>query len=200
MHLFNARGQIQRYESPSHIVDDFCTARRAGYARRRAHLLGLLAEEASVLRNRALFIELVVCGRLKLHAERGGAKDDDGGAGDGTGVTDVGVDVGVDVDVDVGTSTAAEAGARAEGDPALWHEMTALGLAMLGVGGERPSFAYLLSMPMSSMTPRRKRALEASLGVKEAQLARVEATTPDAMWLADLDAFEREYASLFPEP
>jgi DNA topoisomerase-2 len=75
--------------------------------------------------------------------------------------------------------------------------MEALGLERLAAaqgGDAMPSFRYLLQMAMGSLTPARKRALDAALRAKEEQLARTEATTPEQLWLADLDAFEAAYA------
>lgn len=67
MHLFNAKGQIRKYETTSDILNDFFEARLDGYIRRREHTIQRLAHEAEVLRNRVLFVEAVLDGRLRLN-------------------------------------------------------------------------------------------------------------------------------------
>lgn len=52
------------------------------------------------------------------------------------------------------------------------------------------TYDYLLDMPMSSMTQERKAQLDAQLSAKLAEIARIDGTTAEQMWLDDLDALE----------
>lgn len=212
MHLFNARGQIQKYATTWDIVDAFCRARLAGYVRRRAHLLRALRADAEVTRNRVRFIELVTEGTLVLSAS----------FRDAVNATDAADPVDAVDATDDPEGGQEDAGGGSEG---LCAEMERLGLVRLVVGMQQqqqqqraasaaapatasaaaaaaaaalaaPSFKYLLSMPMSSLTPRRKRVLDGQLRDKEAQIEALERTTADAMWGKDLDLFERELAAM----
>lgn len=55
------------------------------------------------------------------------------------------------------------------------------------------SYRYLTGMAMSSMTRDRLQSLDAELASKRALIATLEATTPRALWSADLDDFVRLY-------
>ena len=179
MHLFNARGQIQRYATVWDVVREFCEVRLDGYARRRTHVLERLASEAAVLRNKAMFLELVAEGRLVLHDRS--VSDVDLAAR----MTDLGLETIVE---DKQGSRRSSAKKKSEDDddddnaPAAEEDAPAVA-----------GFKYLLSMPMSSLTAKRKAAIDASLAAKRAEIAKVESKSSTDLWLSDIDAFEVEY-------
>ena len=158
MHLFNANCQIRKYESASDIVDDFFEARLDGYVRRRTHIISRLSREVEVLRNRVLFIEATLDGRLRLNVEASALEN---------AISALGI-----------ASMPGDAGADADRDDT--HVVDS------GGGG----YAYLLAMPMASMTRARKDALDTQLAARRAELVAVEASTPFDSWTADLDALE----------
>lgn len=51
------------------------------------------------------------------------------------------------------------------------------------------SYAYLLNMPVSTLTKEKKAALEAQKAEMDTRLKALEATSPEEMWKSDLDAF-----------
>jgi DNA topoisomerase-2 len=65
--------------------------------------------------------------------------------------------------------------------------LAAQGLEKEGGG----TYDYLLDMPMSSMTLERKAQLDAQLSAKLAEIARIEGTTAEGMWLEDIEALEK---------
>lgn len=179
MHLFNARGQIQKFATTWAIVDAFCAARLGGYVRRREHILSRLAAEARVLRNKSRFLDLVADGSLALH-DRSKTPDELAARMVELGLEPLG---GCEKELDKeNTDKGHDKG----------HEEDDGGDERGGAAG----FKYLLSMPMSSLTARRKAALDASLASTTAESARVEATAPTDLWLADVAAFEAECALL----
>jgi DNA topoisomerase-2 len=169
MHLFDAESRIKKYATPLDIVDAFCERRLEGYVKRKEVVLKRLRAEAALLRNKVLFLEAVCDGRLVLHEKR----DD---------------------------------------DLALEAEMESLGLERLVCCSDSVkqdddegdadaearvqkaigSYKYLLAMPMSSLTHRRKEALDAQLSSKNAEIASAEEKTPEAVWGSDLDALVDE--------
>ena len=198
MHLFNARGQIQKYATPWDVVREFCVSRLDGYVRRRAHVIARLTAEAALLRNKSRFLELVADGRLELHGSHPNLGDDmaalglerivstiggGGGGGKKKGVVGGGQD---DQDDDGGEGE--DDGGGGGGDHQQDKKRARVEPDTTTVG-----FKYLLSMPMASLTPQRKAALDAQLTAKLAEVARVEASTATDLWKADLDAFDVEY-------
>lgn len=73
MHLFNAKGQIRKYDSATAVIREFFTVRMDGYVRRREHMLQALRATAHLLEQKVAFLELVVSQRLQLHARDSGA-------------------------------------------------------------------------------------------------------------------------------
>jgi hypothetical protein len=51
-------------------------------------------------------------------------------------------------------------------------------------------YSYLLNMPLWSLTLEKVEELKAELAAKEALLTELKATTPQALWMRDLDALE----------
>ena len=204
MHLFNAKGQIAKYDNAEAILDEFCVVRLDGYVRRRADLVERLKDEADVLRNRVRFVELVVDGTLKLQRseDEGEEDDDDEDEGD----DDVDSDKRLEADMERLGLERMSLSSQAQGQE-HGQAMTKLDDSA-GAGDDSnaqdgdahdkkkknpKSFKYLLSMPMASMTRKRKAALDAQLAAKLAELARAEASRPTDLWLSDLDALEKAF-------
>jgi DNA topoisomerase-2 len=56
MHLFNEKGQIKKYNSPEHIIEEFYEIRRTFYVRRKDYLEEKLMRELTVISARVRFI------------------------------------------------------------------------------------------------------------------------------------------------
>lgn len=153
MHLYNSDGQIQKYETPNDIIDEFMTVRMDAYERRRAHIINALEYDLEVLANKVKFIELVLDKTLDLYI--GEHKEND--------------------DVDEPDDDIADE---------LEKRMLELGLKKL------PTFSYLLSMPMSSLTRRRKITLDKQHSDKADALKQAQDTTAVTTWLKELDDLE----------
>jgi DNA topoisomerase-2 len=147
MHLFDASGQIQRFETPWDILCEYAPVRLSGYVLRRQKLLERLRSESSLLFNRVRFIELVMDDVIVLSR-------------------------------------------KSREEVELCLEEHGLERGGSSASDSAPSYDYLLDMPLSSITSERKAALDAQLSSKLAEIARIENTTPEDMWLCDISALE----------
>jgi len=66
MHLFNEKGQIKRYESPEHIIEEFYEIRREFYVRRKDYLEERLKRELEVISSRVRFIMEILDDKIIL--------------------------------------------------------------------------------------------------------------------------------------
>ncbi|CAM9132193.1 unnamed protein product [Discosporangium mesarthrocarpum] len=177
MVLFDRYGQLVKYDSPQHIMEDFYDLRMDYYGRRKVNLLSRMQREWSKLDNKVRFILAVVEGRLVVSnrrkadllselqeegydtffPERTSAGTQVAGGSDGQDTDDEGGD-------DTG---------KASGDNHL---------STLSKG-----YDYLLSMKLWSLTLEKVRQLEEELGAKTIEMERLKATSEAGMWLQDLD-------------
>jgi DNA topoisomerase-2 len=66
MHLFHPQKGIHRYETPEDILADFVKVRMDHYVKRRAHLIEEYENRARVCTHKALFVKMVVEGKLRV--------------------------------------------------------------------------------------------------------------------------------------
>jgi DNA topoisomerase-2 len=199
MHLFNAQGQIKRYETVWDILSEFYCVRLAGYESRRLHLIARLRREVDVL-----FVESVVDGRLKLDGRAKKEDEEDHDQADRALEDDMEA-LGLERLLPGDAAT----GAKASKAPVEDGEEEVDGQDEEGSEGRKAgqkdqkqqqqqgSYRYLLTMPMASMTARRKAELDRQLEARRADLARAEASRPRDMWAAELDRFDAAYRSVF---
>jgi DNA topoisomerase-2 len=76
MHLFNARGQIRKYDKVTDIVREFYAERMDGYVRRREAMLLGMRTEADVLQAKSAFLDLIISEELRLDRRCNGAELD----------------------------------------------------------------------------------------------------------------------------
>jgi DNA topoisomerase-2 len=76
MHMFNARGQIRKYDSAVAVIREFFVERLTGYVRRRELLLAALARDEVLLVQKVAFLDLVIGGKLELHKKESGEELD----------------------------------------------------------------------------------------------------------------------------
>jgi DNA topoisomerase-2 len=62
MHLFNAQGQIVKYDTPEQIMREFYDLRLEHYEKRKNYMVGDLERQLSVLDNKCRFIKEVIAG------------------------------------------------------------------------------------------------------------------------------------------
>ena len=72
MHLFNARGQIRKYDTAVAVIREFFVERLSGYVRRRELMLAAMARDEVLLVQKVAFLDLVISGKLELHKKDSG--------------------------------------------------------------------------------------------------------------------------------
>lgn len=168
MMLFDAKGQIKKYDSPEDILRDFYELRLQYYDRRRVSLLEAAEAEMRRLSNRVRFILAVIDGKLKLSNRKKAEIEAD--------LQRMGFDrLPPKSGKGKKASSGAEEGAEEDGAGEL--------------DAANASYEYLLSMPLSSLTLEKVEALKEENERQQAEVDRLRATTGKDMWAADLDAF-----------
>ena len=173
MHLFDARGSIRRYALPEDVLDEFFGLRLDLYSRRKAHLIATKGAEVEKLANKARFISAVLAGSLRVanrkRAELLAELHDAGYKG---------------YDLKEGEGD----------DDGAAKDSTSLTIGLSGAEGSEAllarRYAYLLSLPLWSLTAERVAALRAELAACEDELRELRSILPEAMWLRDLDGVE----------
>lgn len=66
MNLFNSNGQLQKYDSPLQVIEEFFDVRKNLYDKRKKYLLDKLEKEDNMLKNKVKFLTSVANGQLKI--------------------------------------------------------------------------------------------------------------------------------------
>eukprot|EP00798_Chlamydomonas_sp_ICE-L_P015086 gene15086-biopygen24148 len=174
MHLFDASGRIRKYSSPEEILDEFLEQRMKVYVQRKAWLERELAETLRVLEQKVRFVELVVTGELDVFKE---VVDDDN-------------DDDVEDDDD---SSGLDSSSMQQGpvSPDAKERKRVHALERHGLECVKGSFRYLLSMPVSCLTRKRKDALERERDARRTELEAVRVTDEKDMYVRDLERLEK---------
>ena len=70
MHLYNAEGQIKKYDNTSEILDDFYETRLMMYSKRKEYLINKLMRELDILKYKRMFIEYVLEGKIIIYRQK----------------------------------------------------------------------------------------------------------------------------------
>ncbi|EKX38687.1 hypothetical protein GUITHDRAFT_158481 [Guillardia theta CCMP2712] len=171
MHLFNADGQIQRYDSPEQIMREFYGVRMEHYRQRKEQLEGELGKQLKVLDNKCRFIKEVIAGTLKVNNRK---------------KTEIVQDLSARGYMPLykeGKKKAAE-GEEQEGEAQEQEQQEGKGSS----GG----YDYLLNMPILSLTLERVKHLQEERDGKANELEELNKLTPADLWERDLDSIEQE--------
>ncbi|GAB1316637.1 DNA topoisomerase 2 [Madurella fahalii] len=165
---FNTRGQIQKYENPEEIMEEFYHYRLDMYAKRKKHWLAVYDADHRKLLNQYRFISEIIDNKLVVAKKKKAVlvkelrdrkyeafppKDDKKKSDD-------------DADEDADEDEAS--------------------------GGAR-DYDYLLSMPIWSLTTERLEKLKAQIAAKKAQYDELDALSEKDLWIKDLDEFAAEW-------
>eukprot|EP00798_Chlamydomonas_sp_ICE-L_P009001 gene9001-biopygen8885 len=178
MHLFDASGRIRKYSSPEEILDEFLEQRMKVYVQRKAWLERKLAETLCVLEQKVRFVELVVTGELDVFKE---VVDDDNDNDDEVEDDDDNDSSGLD-------SSSMQPGTVS---PDAKERKRVHALERHGLKCVKGSFRYLLSMPVSCLTKKRKDALERERDARRTELEAVRVTDEKDMYIRDLERLEK---------
>jgi len=164
MMLFNTAGQITKYTGAAEIIHEYFGPRLELYGSRKSAMVAKLESEHSKLSNQVRFILAVISQELVVsNRPKTALLDELQAMGYATFSCDKKEDAADE-----------EGAAQAEAESSTLSK----------------GYDYLLSMKLWSLTLERVGDLRAQLATKEAALAKLRATLPEDMWLADLDAVE----------
>jgi len=156
---------LKRYADAHEIIDDFFPVRLAMYVERKRHLEARLRSRAHAAAERAQFVDAVLNKKIDLSA--------------GLPATEIREQLRA---LGIGNAPRAGAGAGAGAGIGTEKQDTAAGDARR---------AALLALPLSSLSRERVDFAAAEVEKTHDALRELEATTPEAMWLADLAALRR---------
>eukprot|EP00798_Chlamydomonas_sp_ICE-L_P002893 gene2893-biopygen8738 len=186
MHLFDASGRIRKYSSPEEILDEFLEQRMKVYVQRKTWLERELGETLRVLEQKVRFVELVVTGELDVFKEV--VDDDNDNDNDNDNNDEVEDDDDDDDDSSCLDSSSMQQSTASPDDKERKrvHELERHGLECV-----KGSFRYLLSMPVSCLTRKRKDALERERDARRTELESVRVTDEKDMYIRDLERLEK---------
>jgi DNA topoisomerase-2 len=164
MHLFNTENQIVKYGSPESMLKEFYTLRLEFYEKRKVLLVQKLHREQSTLSNKARFVEEVCSGVLVVSNRKKVELLND--------LHERGYDL-----FDNKTEKTNENDVDGEENDPSGSKLA-------------KGYEYLLGMKIWSLTFEKAEELRAQLAERTAELEELEATSPNQIWLNDLDSIE----------
>ena len=165
MHTYDAAaGGVQRFATPDALLAAFVPRRLEAYRLRAAHAATVLRDKAQRLKASRAFLDTVARGGLRL---------DDAS------------------DAEVAAQLAQLALPRMPRSPP--GPAGSAPPVIDATAGPLAGFEYLLDIPHAHRTAEAAAALDAEMQATAAALASAERATPEALWRADLDAFEAAY-------
>lgn len=174
MHAFDDQHRIRKFESPQAIVDAYFPIRLQLYYDRKSLLESDLNHSATVLRNKARFIESVTRGHIDLVSGR-----------------KTKLETAADLK-NHGFATSSDLRAI-KNDNALSMRRRDLILSEASLDSPEPAedlsteFEYLLNMPISSLAADRIEDLRREAERKDDELRQIRSLTPEDLWQEDLD-------------
>lgn len=181
MHAFTTDKKIARYNTPQEIADAFFPIRLGLYSDRKSVLKSNMEYSATLMRNKARFIEEVSANNIDL---LGGRKSREA---TNNLLKEMEFSTHSELDAIKMNNTVAQRLAAAKDEAAI-----------VGVGEEENSvqkdsikeFDYLFNMPLSSLTAERIDALKDDASTTDSKLEIIKNTTPEDLWRQDLDNLE----------
>ena len=176
--LFNSSGRLTHYKNILEIFREFFKQRFALYKKRQQHLLLKTLRDFRDLTTKIAFLELILSKKVDI-----GALSQDS----------------LVASIAQHQMLGKWSNPDAQSSPVL-REILATGDLVEGLRREPMSQQdiedKLLSMKISQLTADRREALERKLAEVKTELVRVFRTTPEEMWMRDLDRLEEEYVAM----
>ncbi|KAL2127456.1 hypothetical protein VTI74DRAFT_10696 [Chaetomium olivicolor] len=168
---FNTRGQIQKYENPEQIMEEYYHYRLKMYSERKTHWLGVYHADYRKLKNQYRFISEIIENKLVVSKKKKDVLVQE--------LRDRNYEAFPPKDDKKTKSTDEELG-KDDGDE---EEASA---------GAR-DYDYLLSMPIWSLTNERLEKLKNMIAAKKAEYDELNALDEKDLWVKDLDGFVEEW-------
>lgn len=177
MYLFDAEGKIKKYNTPEQILEEFCTLRLKYYVRRKQYLVKNFTQLLRSLRIKQKFISNIVNEKFNPINRR----------------AELLIEIlkkGKSAEPHVAGAIDYSSKEQEAGEQETVSQSVSIEGATLG------DYEYLSSLPFENFTLESLKKLEAELDEKENELKTLEHTSPDLMWLNDLELFEKEFDKL----
>mmetsp|Transcript_16839 Transcript_16839/g.35435 ORF Transcript_16839/g.35435 Transcript_16839/m.35435 type:complete len:182 (-) Transcript_16839:27-572(-) len=178
MHAFTTDMKIARYTKPLEIVNEFFPIRLRLYADRKSVLESNMEHIATLMRNKARFIEEVSADKIDLlHGRK--SKEATNAL-----LEEMGFSKHSELDAIKMNNTVAK---RRSATDTINDELTADEDSQKDLSKE---YDYLLNMPLSSLTSEKIEALNEDASKTDAKLDKIKNTTASDLWREDLDKLE----------
>jgi DNA topoisomerase-2 len=164
MHLFDSKDRLRKYANVEEIANDYYETRLTLYEKRKAHQLKTLASELQVLSNKARYIQELLDGSIDLRRKRG----------------------------DELVAMLKEKGYAEAGDSETGSG-SGSGSGSNNGQGQGQGYKYLLKLPMDSVSEENVDKLIREKDSKAAQHETLKKTSPEQLWLTDLQELREEY-------
>ncbi|CDW56276.1 DNA topoisomerase 2 [Trichuris trichiura] len=180
MVLFDAEGCLRRFENAEDILKEFYTVRLSMYAKRKAHLIGLLTAQAKRLENQARFVMEKIEGIIKIENMKKKV------------IVDQLIDRHYDPDPLHKWKQQQAKQASCETDEADTAEENSENIAADSESTRLSDFDYLLSMAVLKFSEEEKDKLLAERSQKFKELHDLKQKSPKDLWNEDLELFLSE--------
>eukprot|EP00584_Thalassiosira_punctigera_P002177 CAMPEP_0172533106 /NCGR_PEP_ID=MMETSP1067-20121228/5916_1 /TAXON_ID=265564 ORGANISM="Thalassiosira punctigera, Strain Tpunct2005C2" /NCGR_SAMPLE_ID=MMETSP1067 /ASSEMBLY_ACC=CAM_ASM_000444 /LENGTH=628 /DNA_ID=CAMNT_0013317697 /DNA_START=11 /DNA_END=1894 /DNA_ORIENTATION=- len=178
MHAFTTNTKIARYTKPQEIADAFFPVRLNLYADRKSVLESNMEHSATLMRNKARFIEAVSADRIDLlHGRK--SKEATNAL-----LEEMGFSKHSELDAIKMNNAVAKRRSAADvvGDESAANEENPKDLSK--------EYDYLLSMPLSSLTSEKIEALNDDASKTDSKLEKIKNTSASDLWREDLENLE----------
>jgi DNA topoisomerase II len=180
MHAFDTHGKIRKYNTPEEIVDDHYEVRLQAYVTRKESLERKLAAEELRARNRSRFLSSILSGEVSILSPRQATSP--GAAGGVSAVSAIEI---VDTLQELGFADEWQIDSVA--NPSNVHEGKGEDIGSAPISRTRKDFAYLLDLPIHSLTEEKSLQLHRRAQEAAERLASIRSKTVQDLWLADLE-------------
>ncbi|KAL7541609.1 hypothetical protein ACHAXR_013350, partial [Thalassiosira sp. AJA248-18] len=178
MHAFTTDMKIARYKTPQEIANAFFPIRLDLYADRKSVLESNMEYSATLMRNKARFIEAISADKIDLLRGRKSKEATNAM------LTEMGFSKHSELDAIKMNNTVAKRryAAEAISDGSMVDDDVPKDLTK--------EYDYLLNMPLSSLTSEKIEALNNEASKTDAKLEKIKDTSPSDLWREDLDNLE----------
>lgn len=174
MHAFDGEMKLQYYSTPEALIEGYFPFRLEGYYRRKERQLAFLTGEELKLRNQSKFVSEIYSGNIALTS------------------------AGRPISTDEMNQTLRARGfaSQKEIDGIIAKYLP---ISRSGAGAsDIDDYAYLLSLPIRSLTLERAQALQNRAAQTQLELESLRALTPEEMWLGELQTLHEKLLQFDP--
>ena len=179
MNAFVSNNSIVKFDTAEEIADAFFPTRRNLYVDRKSVLLSEMQYNAAVMKNKSRFIQAVAGGEIDLTRQRQTKEQTIGR------LVELGFDDSCLLNSIRRNNALYKKRAALEVDDSVSESNIA------GTG----HFDYLLNMPISSLNTEKIQTLQLDAEKTEAELIQLTNTSPEDLWIEDLDRLEAHLSS-----